>query len=313
MASKARAIISRTLLIRRAKSLDDLQWVIKRATEEGFNPRKKEAECYFSAGLTLYFYIGELNLKRIGCVSLVRHGTTTAFWGSLFVAKAYRKQGYGMELFDFAEALADKCDLRMMAVMKMKDHLQKKGYLLGWIVKAYQFTASRAVEGLANSQLPPSVEQILPARQADFEKLFAYGADMLGSSQTCKLVLAAWLSHLQESSWVAIDNKEEVVGYLIMSKLTRFPEQGYCIAPFYADSAPIARSLLKVAVEFASANNPRHNIVVYAPVDFNPEGVSMLEKEVGAKPIKEMTSMSNKELPTKHLNKVFGIASTSVL
>ena len=313
MASKARAIISRTLLIRRAKSLDDLQWVIKLATEEGFIPREKEAECYFSAGLTPYFYIGELKGKRIGCISLVRHGKTTAFWGGLFVAKAYRKQGYGMELIDFAEALADQRDLRMMAVKKMKDHLLKKGYLLGWIVKVYQFTASQAVEGLASSKQPPSVEQILPARQADFEKLFAYGADMLGSSQTCKLVLAAWLSHLQESSWVAIDNKEEVVGYLIMSKITRFPEQGYFIAPFYADSTPIARSLLKVAVEFASANNPRHNIVVYAPVDFNPEGVSMLEKEVGAKPIEEITSMSSKELPTKHLNKVFGIASASVL
>ena len=302
-----------TFVIRRAKSLDDLQWVIKRATEEGFGPREKEAECYFSAGLTPYFYIGELKGKRIGCVSLVRHGETVAFGGNLFVAKAYRKQGYGMELFDFAEALADQCDRRMMAVMKMKDHLLKKGYLLGWIVKVYQFTASRAVEGLASSQLPPSVEQILPARQADFEKLFAYGADMLGTSQTCKLVLAAWLSHLQESSWVAIDNKEEVVGYLIMSKLTRFPEQGYFIAPFYADSVPIARSLLKVAVEFASANNPRHNIVVYAPVDFNPEGVSMLEKEVGATPIEEITSMSSKELPTAQLSKVFGIASTSVL
>ena len=64
------------------------------------------------------------------------------------------------------------------------------------IVKMYKFTTSQAVEGLASSQLPPSVEQILPARQADFEKLFAYGADMLGTSQTCKLLLAAWLSHL---------------------------------------------------------------------------------------------------------------------
>ena len=118
MASKARAITSRTFLIRRAKSLYDLQWVMKLATEEGCNPRKKEAECYFSAGLTPYFYIGELKGKQIGCVLLVRHTETTAFWGSLFVAKAYRKQGYGMELFDFAEALVDQRDLRMMAVKK---------------------------------------------------------------------------------------------------------------------------------------------------------------------------------------------------
>ena len=71
-------------------------------------------------------------------------------------------------------------------------------------------------------------------------------------------MLAGMLSHAQESSWVAIGNKGEVVGYLIMSKTIRFPEDGYHIAPLYADSAPIARSLLKVAVEFAAANNPRH-------------------------------------------------------
>ena len=110
-----------------------------------------------------------------------------------------------------------------------------------------------------------------------------------------------------------MDNKGEVVGYLIMSKLTGFSEQGYRIAPFYADSSPIARSLLKVAVEFASANNPRHNIVMDVPADFNPEGVSILEKEIGAKPIQECIFMSGKELPTKHLSKVFGIASASVL
>ena len=107
----------------------------------------------------------------------------------------------------------------------------------------------------------------MPASQADFEKLFAYGADMLGTSQICKLLLAVWLSHLQESSWVAIDVTGEVVGYLIMSKLTRFPEQGYCIAPFYADSVPVAHSLLKVAVEFASASNPRHKVVMDILVD----------------------------------------------
>ena len=178
----------------------------------------------------------------------------------------------------------------------------------------YQFTASHAVKSLASSQLPPSVE-ILPASQFDFEKLFAYSADMLGTSQICKSLLAAWLCHLQESSWVAIDNKGEVqvVGYLMMSKIFGFPEQGYCLGPLYADSACIARSLLKVAVEFASASNPRHNIVIDIPVDYNPEGAHILEKEIGAKPIEDLIFMCDKELPEKHLSKVFSIASSQVL
>ena len=57
-----------SFVIRRTKCLDDLQCAIKMVGEVGFNPREKEAECYFSAGLTLYFYIGELNGKQIACI-----------------------------------------------------------------------------------------------------------------------------------------------------------------------------------------------------------------------------------------------------
>ena len=196
--------------------------------------------------------------------------------------------------------------------MNLKDYHLKREFQLGWVVKTYQFTASHAVEGLVNTQLPTSVE-ILPASQADFEKLFAYGADMMSTSQICKVLLAQWLSHLQESSWVAIDITGKVVGCLIMSKLTCFPEQGYCIAPFYADSVPVAHSLLKVAVEFASANNPRNKVTVDIPVHHNKEGDSILEKEIGAKPTKDLVFMCSKELPNKRLSKVFSVASTQVL
>ena len=301
-----------TFVIRQANRLDDLQWVI-RMHGEGFGPRKKEAECYFSAGLTPYFYIGELNGKRIGCICRVEHGEDTVFGGYEIVSKPYRGREYGVKLFEYAEALGDVSDLQMIVVMKLKNYIQMRGYQPRWMVKVYQFTASRAVEALASSQLPPSVARIMPASHADFEKLFAYSEVMMGSSQVCKLLLAAWLCHLQESSWVAIDDTENIVGYLIMSDIICFPENGYFIAPFFADSAPIARSLLKVAAGFASASNPRHTIDIYVPFDFNPEGVSLLESEIGAKPVEELMVMSGKELPTQHLSKVFGIASTSVL
>ena len=69
-----------------------------------------------------------------------------------------------------------------------------------------------------------------------------------------------------------------------------------------------------MAVTFANANNPRHNIEMITPVDHNPEGVSILEREIGVKAIEELTFMSGKELPIpKHLSKVFGVAGTSVV
>ena len=211
-----------------------------------------------------------------------------------------------------ASTVSDQCNIQLTALDRIKDFMQKRGYHPRRIVKLYSFTASCAVEGLASTQLPPSVAQILPASQADFNKLFEYSADMLGTSQVCKYLLAAWLAHLHKSSWVAIGNTGEVVGYLIMSETVRFPEEGYYIAPLFADSAPIARSLLKVAVSFASEDNPRHNILMDIPAD-NMEGVSMLVSELGANLDHDLIVMSRMEAISRNLGKVFSNASSRVL
>ena len=104
----------------------------------------------------------------------------------------------------------------------------------------------------------------------------------------------------------------EVVGYLIMSETACLPEEGYYIASLFADSAPIARSLLKVAVSFASEDNPRHTILVDIPVD-NMEGVSMLVSELGANLDHDLMVMSIKEAISRNLSKVFSNASSRVL
>ena len=206
-----------------------------------------------------------------------------------------------------------QCNIQTHSLVHLKDANQKVGCHPRWTIKSYLFTASRAFECLASTQLPPSVAQIVPASQADFNKLFEYGADMLGTSQACKFLLAAWLAHLHKSSWVAIDNTGKVVGYLIMSETTCFPEDGYCVAPFFADSAPIARSLLKMAVSFASANNPRRTLSMEIPVDYNLEGARIAVDELGAKPTQEILHMSRKEVTTKGFSKVFSHASSQVL
>ena len=172
MASVGRRKNEETFVIRRATSLDDLQWVIKLATKEGFTLRKKEAECYFSAGLTPYFYIGELNGKRIGCISLVEHGESVAIASYYIIAKPYRGLGFGKKLYDFCSPSSDRCNVQTFSFPYLKNYHQKQGFQAGWTVNSYQFNASRAVEGLASCQLPPSVEQILPASQVDFKKLF---------------------------------------------------------------------------------------------------------------------------------------------
>ena len=308
---------NKTFLVRRATSLDDLQWVMNQATEEGWMQCESDVECCFTAGLAPDFFIGELNGERIGCVSLVRHGDSHYFIGFLIVLKPYTGQGYGQRIWAAAEAsLGDQYSAYGASVVNIKDvhTLMNLPTCPGWISRRYKFDVLQACKSLAGSQFPPFLAQIMPASQADFEKVFAYGADMLGTSQACKLVLAAMVARSQESSWVAIDNQGEVVGYLIMSKTIRFPEEGYHIAPLYADSADIARSLLKVAVEFAAPNNPKHVFLDIA-ADLNPKGVGILENELGAKKHADLVffSIGAKGIPSKPQYKVFGAASLGIM
>ena len=298
--------------VRRATSLDDLKWVIQMAVEEGWRSRAVGATSYFTAGIMQDFFIGELNGERISCISLVSHGETNAFVGYFVVVPSCRGKGYGIKTWKAAfENLGTDIEFRLYSVVNMQDKYTKFGFQPGWIVRRYTFTCDRAADGLSGCKLPSSVAEIVPGCQANFEKLVAYGTDMVVSSQAHKLVLAAWLSNTQESSWVAIGNKGEVLGYLIMAKTLRFPEEGFRLAPFYADSAPIARSLLKMAVEYATLHKPEC-LFLDLPKDFNIEGDNIVNKELEGEQNSDFVFMGTKGIPNIPL-KVFGFASVEVM
>ena len=298
---------------RRATSLDDLQWVFKMGADEGWTLRAMDANSYFTIGIMQDFFIGELDGERISFVSIVRHSKTLAFVGFYFTQRPFRGKGYGMKTWRAAfEDVGTDIEFRLYSGANVKDVYVKSGFQPGWIVRHYAFTCDRAAETLSECQLSPAVAKILPGGQVNFEKLVAYGADMTVSSQVCKFLLAAWLSNAQESSWVALGKEGEVLGYLIMSETVLFPERGYRIAPFFADSAPIARSLLKMAVEYATPNNPKC-LSLQIPPEFNIEAVNIVDKELGGKPLFDMVFMGTEQIPKLALHKVFGFASPEIM
>ena len=290
-------------IIRRAISLDDLQWVLKRTTEESWMTGAKDAECYFSAGLTNDFFIGELNGERISCIGMVRHGNSLAFVGFFVVVEQFRGKGYGLKTWKAAFAdISEECEVQLVAVLDMQDRYEKIGFQPGWIVTRFKFSATRALESLSSCRTDV---RIFSAKKANFEELFTYSVDMMVSSQTCKSVLASWLSYAQESSWVAVNDEGKIVGYLIMSKTSRFPEEGYRVAPFFASSAVIAQSLLKTAVEFAIPNKPEF-IFLDATPDLNSDSLNLME-EVGADRVVDYIFMGTKGIPKLAHEKVFGM------
>ena len=73
----------------------------------------------------------------------------------------------------------------------------------------------------------------------------------------------------------------KLLAILVMSETSRFPEEGYRVGPFFADSpvAVIAQSVLKTAVTLAIPNRPELIYLEAAP-DLNSDSLNL--EEVGA-------------------------------
>ena len=296
--------------VRCACSLGDVQWICEVSKMEGWIVREDEASCYFTTGLTRYFYIGELNGQRISCLAVVKHGESCASVGHYIVLKAFRGKGYGLKTWKFAfedGGIGNSYNVQLYSVVNMQSQYEQCGLKPCWTLKRYTLTVSQAQKSLSDCQLPSSVAKIIPGSRVNLEKLVEYGVDIMGSSQVVRSMLAGWISIGEESSWVATDDSGEIVGYLIMKK-TFF--SGNQIGPFYSDSAPIARSLLKVAVEFAAASNPDF-LFLDIPCD-NLEGVRIMD-EFGANVRSDSIFMASMGFPNIPQEKIFGVSSTDIV
>jgi len=72
---------------------------------QGWGPGLKDAECFMACDLTAGF-VGELNGKPIGCMTMAKYGDSFAVGGCYIVNKKYRGRGYGKKIFDAAVASA---------------------------------------------------------------------------------------------------------------------------------------------------------------------------------------------------------------
>lgn len=293
-------------IVRQAKSLDDLQWVIDLAVDEDWQPRVGDVESYFSSNLTQYFYIGELNGQRISCISVVKYGEMFAYVGYYAVVKPHRSKGYGLKTWKHALAsVGDECNVALDSLVNMAGKYVKSGFKTECINRRCSILASNAVLALSGVA-PPWGMKIIPASDVDFQKLSAYDEKVFGNPRPH--LLASWITLSQECSWVAIDGGE-VVGYLILRKTLQLSKDGYRINPLFADSTPIARSLLKLACQFVASDSPQQIILIDLPMEKNKESLELVEKELSGKLCFDCHRMYTNGIDGCQWQKVYGITS----
>ena len=296
-------------IVRQANSLDDVRWIIRRAEEEGWGPREKDAEYLSAINFTRYFFVGELNGERISCIAIAKYSEDLAYLGYYLVIEPHRGKGYGYRTWKYAyeaSSIGEQCNVGLYAVVNMEKTYIKSGFKQLWMNGRYMVTASDIAEALS-ATTPPEGIKTLPGSGVDINKLAEYDRSIFGANR--QLAVASWIC-ISDASFVAFNKKTEIVGYIILRKAINFEKEGYSVVPLFADDMSIALLLLRRIIEVIGPDKS-NKLTFDIPPQGNIEGVEFLKK-CNAVEVLDTFYMSTKGVRYMPTNKVYGVASRDI-
>ena len=255
--------------IRNACSLEDLRWVMKIAEDEGWDPREKDAECYYSSGLTSNFFIGELNHERISCICVLKYSDVYHYIGKYFVLPKYRGRGYGIRTWRYALELGDNsnCVHVLDAVVSMESKYSKREFRTDFSSLQYETVASNITVALSDA-VPPAGVSLRCGSSVDIGMIAQHIRSVLGACHEC--LLASWIALESSVCFVAINENSQLIGVIILVKDIK---SNYSAIPFLCDNLLTAKALLKMSVD---SIRPQSNVIFKIPHGNKP-GIEMLK------------------------------------
>ncbi len=109
----------------------EIEIAIKWAAREGWNPGLNDAECYYSEDPN-GFLIGFLGNEPIATISAIKYGKTFGFIGFYIVKSAYRKKGYGIQIWSAALKYLEGRNIGLDGVVDQQDNYKESGFKLAY-------------------------------------------------------------------------------------------------------------------------------------------------------------------------------------
>jgi len=270
--------------VRRAE-LNDMGFIMGLAEQEGWNPGLSDGENFFRAD-PMGFFIGELAGERIGCISAVRYGTF-GFIGLYIVKEEYRRNGYGMALWERALERLQNCNIGLDGVVAQQENYKKSGFRLAH--RNLRF--SGAVK--AESSAWPC---IVPAESIPFSETAVYDARHF---QACRRAfLSRWL-HMPNARTLCWYQDGGLRGYGTIRQCAA----GYKIGPLFADTDWIAQALFLSLADFAGGS------VVFLDIAEPNENARALCERFGMAQQFETARMYTGKTPALDWHGVYGITT----
>jgi len=265
---------------------DEVAFAIDLAAQEGWNPGRHDAECFFAADPN-GFLIGELDGEPIACISVVSYGGRYGFLGLYIVHPDFRGLGYGMQVWRAGMERLRGHNVGLDGVVAQQANYAKSGFRLAYRNVRYRAVAEPAV-------VHPSIARATDVPFGDIAEL-----DRRTFPETRDSFLRCWISQPTAASFVARDSGR-MTGFSVM----RPCRAGWKIGPLVADDAIIARRLFDAAL----AHAPRGDEVFIDVPEANPHATSFLA-DLTLEPVFECARMYTGPNPSVDLTKLFGVTT----
>ncbi len=265
-------------------SLDEVPYMLSLASKEGWAPGLHDSKAFYAQD-PHGFFIGSLDNKPIGCISNVCYDEHFAFLGFYIVEEQYRRQGYGLKLWQHAIAYAKDRSIGLDGVLQEQANYKKSGFTLHYRNIRYSIQK----KGMRSSD-------VRSLHSVPFEVVCTYDARVFGIKRS--QFLHEWMN-MPNAEGVAVQQNSELKGYGII----RSCRDVYKIGPLFAQDLTTATKILESLLSFAK-DKP-----VYLDVaECNQSAILLAERYKGKK-VFETARMYTKEPPPQLLDNIYGITS----
>lgn len=206
---------------------EDMKMMIDRAIAEGWTESYDSMDLFYEMDPNGYFK-GMIGDEVVSVVSAVQYPDNYAFMGYYIVAPQYRGRGYGLKLFQHALDYCKGCLVGLDAVESRAPTYEKIGFVTSEGSDRYVGTAKKATVPL----------NVISYEPKHFDDIAEYDKPFFPSQR--RDFLKQWLVIPNAKTVVYYNDDHKLQGYGSIHKTNK----GWEIAPLYADTREIAKSIL---------------------------------------------------------------------
>ncbi len=267
-------------------TLAEVEMLLEWAADEGWNPGINDARIFYESD-PLGFFIGYIGDKPVAAISNVCYGRELGFIGLYIVAREYRGQGYGYQIWQHALAQRSIRNCGLDGVIAQQHNYRKSGFH-----RAYKHIRYKMAPCLLENR---NRDNLHPVAEVNWSQLLDF--DRIGFPAPREAFLRAWVNNY---TTLVYRDHEDIRGFGTIRKC----REGYKIGPLFAENREIAQDIV---VGLVNSLSEVGNVYLDIP-DLNPEALLIVEY-LKMTPVFETARMYLHPVSGVDIYQVFGVTT----